>query len=104
MRRHDRFTLCLNKSGTGRNQETQVLNLPANPEPRLILERREVAAGAPGKDSMRSIWLVLAFLFLIGWLIAFVAFHVVFAAIHILLGLFVLFIIIHFARNASRHA
>lgn len=52
----------------------------------------------------RSIWLVLAFLFLIGWVVAFVAFHVAFAAIHILLGLFVLFLIIHLARNASRHA
>lgn len=50
-----------------------------------------------------SIWLVLAVLFLIGWLIAFVAFHVAMAAIHILLGLFVLFLIIHFVRQAAHH-
>lgn len=47
-------------------------------------------------------WLVLAFLFLIGWLIAFLAFHVVFAAIHILLGLFIIFLIIHFITRARR--
>lgn len=46
-------------------------------------------------------WLVLAFLFLIGWLVAFVAFHVAFAAVHILLGLFIIFLIIHFIRRAS---
>jgi hypothetical protein len=52
----------------------------------------------------RSIWLLLAFVFLIGWLIAFVAFHVVFAAIHILLGLFVLFLIIHVVQSVGRRA
>jgi hypothetical protein len=46
-------------------------------------------------------WLALALLFLFGWLIAFVAFHVVFAAIHILLGLFIIFLIVHFIRRAS---
>jgi hypothetical protein len=49
-------------------------------------------------------WLALALLFLIGWLIGFVAFHVAVAAIHILLGLFVIFLIIHFVRRAARHA
>lgn len=49
-------------------------------------------------------WLGLAILFLIVWLIAFLAFHVVVAAIHILLALFVVFLIIHFVRRAARHA
>lgn len=49
-------------------------------------------------------WLALAILFLIGWLIAFVAFHVAVAAIHILLALFVIFLIIHFVRRVARHA
>ena len=49
-------------------------------------------------------WLVIAFLFLIAWLVAFLAFHVVVAAVHILLGLFVVFIIIHFIRAAARTA
>jgi len=49
-------------------------------------------------------WLVIAFLFLIAWLIAFLAFHVAVAAIHILLGLFVLCLIIHFVRRGARHA
>ena len=49
-------------------------------------------------------WLALAILFLIGWLIAFLAFHVAVAAVHILLALFVVFIIIHFIRGAARHA
>ncbi|MFP5206072.1 MAG: hypothetical protein ACLGSH_12000 [Acidobacteriota bacterium] len=49
-------------------------------------------------------WLGLAVLFLIAWLVAFIAFHVTMAAIHILLGLFVLFLIIHFVRSAARHA
>lgn len=48
-------------------------------------------------------WLAIAILFLIGWLIGFVAFHVAVAAIHILLVLFVIFLIIHFVRRA-RHA
>lgn len=49
-------------------------------------------------------WLGIAFLFLIAWLIAFLAFHVVVAAIHILLVLFVVFLIVHFVRRAARHA
>ena len=49
-------------------------------------------------------WLGLAFLFLIGWLVAFVAFHIAFAAIHVLLGLFIIFLIIHFIRKAARPA
>ncbi len=49
-------------------------------------------------------WLWLGLVFLIAWLIAFFAFHVVMAGIHILLGLCVLFLIIHFVRRAARHA
>ena len=49
-------------------------------------------------------WLLIAFLFLIGWLIAFLAFHVAVAAVHILLALFVVFLVIHFIRGAARHA
>ncbi|HLY41058.1 MAG TPA: DUF5670 family protein [Terracidiphilus sp.] len=49
-------------------------------------------------------WLALAILFLIGWLVGFVAFHVTVATIHILLGLFVIFLIIHFIRRAAAHA
>jgi Flp pilus assembly protein TadB len=45
-------------------------------------------------------WLVIAALFLIAWLIAFVAFHVAMAGIHILLGLFVVCLVIHFIRKA----
>lgn len=47
-------------------------------------------------------WLLIAFLFLIGWLIAFLAFHVAVAAVHILLALFVVFLVIHFIRGAAR--
>jgi len=46
-------------------------------------------------------FLALAVLFLIAWLIAFLAFHIAVAGIHILLGLFILFVIIHFVRGAS---
>ncbi|MGC2635611.1 MAG: hypothetical protein WA294_00425 [Acidobacteriaceae bacterium] len=45
-------------------------------------------------------WLALAVLFLIAWLVAFLAFHVAVAAVHILLGLFVLSLIVHFVRGA----
>lgn len=45
-------------------------------------------------------WLGIAALFLIAWLVAFLAFHVAMAGIHILLGLFVICIIIHFIRRA----
>lgn len=46
-------------------------------------------------------WLGLAILFLVAWLICFVALHMAMAAIHILLGLFILFLIIHFVRRAA---
>lgn len=49
-------------------------------------------------------WLVIAVLFLIAWLISFVAFHVAVAGIHVLLGLFVIFLVIHFIRRTARHA
>lgn len=49
-------------------------------------------------------WLALAILFLIAWLICFVAFHIAVAAIHILLGLFIIFLIIHFIRRAGSRA
>jgi uncharacterized membrane protein YGL010W len=45
-------------------------------------------------------WLLIAVLFLIAWLVAFLAFHVAMAGIHILLGLFVVCVIIHFVRAA----
>jgi len=48
-------------------------------------------------------WLAIAILFLVGWLIGYVAFHVAIAGIHILLALFIIFLIIHFVRRA-RHA
>lgn len=51
-----------------------------------------------------GMWLAFAFVFLIAWLIAFVAFHVAVAAIHVLLGLFVVFLIIHFIRRAGARA
>ena len=49
-------------------------------------------------------WLVIAFLFLIAWLVAFIGFHIAMAGIHVLLGLFVLFLIIHFVRRAAHPA
>jgi hypothetical protein len=47
-------------------------------------------------------WLAIAVLFLIGWLIGFIAFHVAAAAIHVLLVLFIIFLIIHFVLRARR--
>jgi len=49
-------------------------------------------------------WLAIAVLFLVAWLIAFVAFHVAMAGIHVLLGLFVVCIIIHFMRRSAHSA
>lgn len=49
-------------------------------------------------------WLALATLFLIIWVICFVAFHIAVAAIHILLALCVIFIIVHFVTKARRRA
>ncbi|MGB7191553.1 MAG: lmo0937 family membrane protein [Acidobacteriaceae bacterium] len=45
-------------------------------------------------------WLALAIILLVAWLIGFVAFHVTVFAIHILLVLFVIFLVIHFVRRA----
>jgi hypothetical protein len=49
-------------------------------------------------------WLAIATVFLIAWLIAFIAFHVAVAGVHVLLGLFVLCLIIHFMRRTVPHA
>lgn len=48
-------------------------------------------------------WLGLAVLFLIAWLVAFLAFHIVVAGIHVLLALFVIFLIVHFIRRGARN-
>lgn len=47
-------------------------------------------------------WLAIAILFLIGWLVGFVAFHVAAFAIHILLILFVIFLIIWIVQRMRR--
>ncbi|HXR97752.1 MAG TPA: DUF5670 family protein [Terriglobales bacterium] len=47
-------------------------------------------------------WLALAVIFLIAWLLCFIAFHIAVGAIHILLALFVIFLIVHFARRTSQ--
>jgi hypothetical protein len=49
-------------------------------------------------------WLALAVIFLIAWFLGFIAFHVAVGAIHILLGLFVIFLILHFVRRTAHHA
>jgi hypothetical protein len=43
------------------------------------------------------IFLVLFFVFLLGWLIAWVAFHVTVGTIHILLAIAVIALVLHFA-------
>ncbi len=61
--------------------------------------------GAARRGNMRLIadfvFLVLFLVFLAGWLIAFLAFHIA-GGIHILLALAIIWLIIHFARR--RHA
>ncbi len=80
-----------------------VLDAKANLVLNLSSESRETpAGGAFWKEGF--MWLVLAVVFLITWLIAFIAFHVTMAAIHILLGLFVISLILHFFGRAARHA
>jgi hypothetical protein len=44
-------------------------------------------------------FLALAILFLIAWLLGFIAFHVTVAFIHVLLVLFVIFLVLHFVRG-----
>ena len=49
-----------------------------------------------------GMWLIIGVLFLIAWAVAFIGFHIAMAAIHILLGLFVVCLVIHlFRRGAS---
>jgi hypothetical protein len=50
------------------------------------------------------LFLFLFFLFLAGWLIAWVAFHVMAGGIHILLALAVIFLLIHLFRGGRRAA
>ncbi len=47
-------------------------------------------------------WLVIAAIFLIAWLVGFIGFHVATGAFHILLGLFVIAIILHFVTGRAR--
>lgn len=53
---------------------------------------------------LRFLFLLLFILFLAGWLIAWVAFHVVTGGIHILLALAVIFLIVHLFRGGRRAA
>lgn len=50
------------------------------------------------------LFIFLFFIFLAGWLIAWVAFHVAAAGIHILLALAVVFLIVHLIRSGRRAA
>lgn len=75
-------------------------NLPS----RVCHPTREERDGPALPERGFHMWLGVAILFLIAWLIAYLAFHVVVAAIHILLVLFVVFLIIHFVRRAAAHA
>jgi hypothetical protein len=47
------------------------------------------------------IFLVLFFVFLVGWLLAWAAFHVAGGFIHVLIVIAVIFLIIHFIRGRS---
>ncbi|MDQ2776556.1 MAG: lmo0937 family membrane protein [Acidobacteriota bacterium] len=47
-------------------------------------------------------FLLLAFIFLVIWLIAWAAFHVAGGFIHILLVIAVIFLIVHFVRGRGR--
>jgi hypothetical protein len=47
------------------------------------------------------IFLVLFFVFLIGWLLAWAAFHVAGGMIHLLIVIAVIFLIVHFVRGRS---
>jgi len=52
---------------------------------------------------MAFVFLVLFVIFFLAWLFSFVIFHVAAGAIHILLALAIVFIIVHFVRRASGH-
>ena len=47
-------------------------------------------------------WLGIAAVLLIAWLVGFIGFHVAAGAFHILLGLFVIAIILHFVTGRAR--
>lgn len=51
---------------------------------------------------MRFIFLVLFLIFLAGWLLAFLAFHVTGGGIHLILALAVIWLIVHFFRRGRR--
>lgn len=74
----------------------------SKPSSRFAIRTERSAPDGRGKEG--GMWLVLAVVFLIAWLVAFIGFHIAMAGIHVLLGLFVLFLIIHFVRRAARHA
>jgi uncharacterized membrane protein len=69
-------------------------------EQTFVTERHPTEQGADSALKKRPrMWLAIAIILLIGWLIGFIAFHVTVFAIHILLILFVIFLIIHFVRK-----
>ncbi len=49
---------------------------------------------------MRSIFLILFFVLLVGWVLSFVVFHVTAGLIHILLIIAVISLILHFVRGS----
>ncbi len=50
------------------------------------------------------LFLVLFLIFLAGWLVAWVAFHVVAGGVHLLLAIAVIFLIVHLFRGGRRAA
>ncbi len=52
----------------------------------------------PGEDAMRYVFLILALIFAVIWVIAFLAYHVIGFFIHILLILAFISLLVHFLR------
>jgi uncharacterized membrane protein YfcA len=82
-------------------REAGILLLPLRIEANLYAAFTSdvTARGFERRKVRASMLLAIAILFLIGWLVGFIAFHVTVFFIHILLVLFVIFLILHFVRR-----
>jgi uncharacterized membrane protein (DUF485 family) len=76
----------------------------------VVAKNDEVSPSAPskkrfslekGEKDMRFLFLVLAFIFFIVWLVSWLAFHIAGGLIHILLVIGVILLVIHFLRGKS---
>lgn len=87
---------CANSSYIASNRRGRAVEVFENEPPSGDLAGQRYCEG---ECTMRFVFLVLAFIFLIIWLFSWAAFHIAGGLIHILLVIAVILFIVHFVRG-----